>query len=202
MGNEPQVIDIDLKDVKFQELAEATREELASRVEAEEGGIEHEAVEAAWLIKATEYRSWDWSSISRLADRVHRIRWDKQFEGRASVAAEHWRARLSEINRVIPVVFHAIMEGDISAIQEYVALVKLDSEIVGYRAPTKVEVGTGSGSDILTELDRQKVLQAMREMQEFEQALLDGQDLGMIMLGSGDKEKEEAPADEPEPLGG
>lgn len=148
-----------------------------------EKGLVHSAAEAyaiimskfGWLVRRAQWSRYSATVVQQQADRLAERKWEASFDGRARLAAERMRDRLLEIDRILPVVVARILTGDIDAINEYVALAKLDADIAGYKAPAKYEVGVGEADD-LTEADIQRAIRASQAAAEFEHSMaLEGQ---------------------------
>ena len=124
-----------------------------------------------WLVKQAGYKVYGKNIMLKQAEAVNQQLWDDMFDGRQKLAAKRFQQRVQEVNRMLPGVFAAIMTGDFDQIANYVQLVKLDMDNVGYKAPGRYEVYAGGGPDILTEADKQVAAAAMKEVADYEKKL-------------------------------
>jgi hypothetical protein len=116
-------------------------------------------------------------TVARHAKEVADERWDAQFTSRNIVASLAFRDRMLQVRRMMPMLERAIMNGDIGAVQQYVALARFEMEAAGYRAPTKYEFSATTGEE-LTEQDKAAAIEALEHIKDFDYQMLgDGSDI-------------------------
>ncbi len=124
-----------------------------------------------WLMTITGLKHLHPATIEKYADKVAKRMWDETFEGRTKFAALRFRDRMLQVNRFMPIIEHAILKGDLGAVDKFVALARLDMDAAGYKAPAKYEFSAGIGGE-LTEADKQKASEAIDDARKFEEEIL------------------------------
>ena len=76
-----------------------------------------------------------------------------------------------QVDRLLPVAENAILEGDLGAVDKFVALARLDMDATGYKAPTKYEFSADAAGE-LTEADKQQASEAIDDARKFEDQIL------------------------------
>ena len=141
--------------------------------------------EYAWLLEITEWRYGQPAMTRSHADGIAKRLWEAQFEGRTKFAAARFRDRMLQVDRLLPVAENAILEGDLGAIDKFVALARLDMDATGYKAPTKYEFSADAGGE-LTEADKQSASEAIDDARKFEDQIL-----GEVIEGTFEESSEE-----------
>lgn len=127
--------------------------------------------EYRWLLDIAELKYGSPAMTRNHADRIAQRLWEEQFDGRTKFAAARFRDRMLQVDRLLPIAENAILEGDLGAVDKFVALARLDMDASGYKAPTKYEFSADAGGE-LTEADKQSASEAIEDARNFEDQIL------------------------------
>ncbi len=152
---------------------------------------------AAHKIIGTEYRwlldiaNWKYATTfttKNHAEKIAKKIWEDGFEDRIKYAAIRFRDRMIQVDRLIPVVENAVLQGDLGAVDKFVALARLDMDAAGYKAPVKYEF-SGNAAEELTEEDKQQASEAVEYAKKFDDQILDNIIDGEIIEEKSDEEE-------------
>ncbi len=151
---------------------------------------------AAHKIISTEYRwlldiaNWKYTltyTTKSHAERISQKVWEDGYEDRIKYAAIRFRDRMIQVDRLLPVVENAVLEGDLGAVDKFVALARLDMDASGYKAPVKYEFLADAAGE-LTEEDKQQGSEAVEYAKKFDEQVLDDIIDGEIVEESDEEE--------------
>jgi hypothetical protein len=150
-----------------------------------EKGLPHDEIQTLeiiqrdfqWLVDKTGRKVFNTNTVNSLAEERSKEKWVESFDNRSQVAAQKFRDRMIQVDRLMPLIARAVASGDLGAVDKFVSMARFEMEAAGYRAPTKYEFSASSEQEI-TEQDKLAVAEVMAAMKDFEDDLLgDGSDI-------------------------